>query len=53
MSKSNMVCASETIFASTVSIKNPITAGFDSGVSGVFPNPTSICITGGLIVSVT
>jgi hypothetical protein len=49
VSKSNMVCAGNAIFADTVYVKNQSY----TGVSGTFNNPSSIVICNGLIVSVT
>ena len=50
VSKSNMVCASETILVGTFNIRDG--GIFCQGFSGTVNNPTTICITGGLITCV-
>ena len=50
LSKSNMVCASESILVNSVLIVN--VGSFCSGFSGTVNNPTTICIKGGLITCV-
>ena len=52
LSRSNMVCASESILVDTVSINNPFAGGNCQGTSGHFCNPTIICVVGGLITCV-
>ena len=54
MSKSNMVCASESILVGTVSIADPVGGGGGScnGVSGTFTDPKYICVVGGIVTEV-
>ena len=51
LSKSNMVCASESILVNSVLIVN-VGFGFCGGFSGTVNNPTTICVIGGLITCV-
>jgi hypothetical protein len=51
MSKSNMVCASESILVGSVIIRDSV-GNFCGGFSGTVNHPTTICITGGLITCV-